>query len=67
MLYSTDTLDRATGELVSTSLGEWLTITEVGRRHGSGPRRTRQILVHMGFFVPVGRRHRLALDHVAKG
>lgn len=67
MHYVTEALDRATGELVTTSLGDWLTVTEVGRLHGAGPRRTRQILVHMGFLAPEGRRHRLPLDHVAKG
>ena len=67
MLYSTNTLDRATGEMVSTSLGEWLTVTEVGRLHGAGPRRTRQVLVHMGFLAPEGRRYRLPLEAVAKG
>lgn len=67
MLYSTATLDRATGEMVSASLGEWLTISEVGRTYDTGPRRTRQILVHMGFLAPEGRRYRLPLEAVAKG
>ncbi len=67
MHYVSETLDRETGELVTTSLGDWLTVTEVGRLHGAGPRRTRQILVHMGFLAPEGRRSRLPFAHVAKG
>lgn len=67
MHYSSEELDRSTGELITVSLGDWRTVTEVGRLHGAGPRRTRQVLVHMGFLAPEGSRYRLPLDHVAKG
>lgn len=64
MEYTQDVLERSSGELVSRSLGDWITITEVGEQFGVGPRQTRSILREMEFVVVEGQernsRHRLA-------
>lgn len=59
MEYHQEVLNRATGRLETKSIGEWLTVTEFGARHGVGPKRTRAILYHMGVLAQEGRRHRL--------
>jgi ribosomal protein S25 len=48
MNYTAETLDRATGELKEVSLGNWITVTELGERYGVGPKQVRTILHHMG-------------------
>jgi hypothetical protein len=64
MEYVQDVLNRKTGKLDRTSLGDWITITELGERYGLGNRQTRTILREMGFLVVEGAdriaRHRLA-------
>lgn len=64
MEYTTEVLDRRSGDLVTTSIGNWITITELGERHGVGRREVRTVLRKMGFLhVEGGRshqRHRLS-------
>jgi hypothetical protein len=50
--YTTEALDRASGDLVTKSLGEWITVTEYGQAKGEGPRQTRAILKEMGLLAP---------------
>jgi hypothetical protein len=50
--YTTETLDRASGDLIIKSLGEWITVTEYGQAKGEGPRKTRAILKEMGLLAP---------------
>lgn len=49
MLYSEEVLDRRTGELVTISKGEWITVTELGELYGIGPRKVRSVLRKMEF------------------
>jgi hypothetical protein len=62
--YFQEVLDRASGELIKISQGDWITITELGEIMGAGKRETRAILRDMDFLVIEGRgrnaRHRLA-------
>lgn len=69
MEYTHEELDRATGELETKSLGNWITVTELGERYGVGPRRVRAILGEMGLLVCEGHhgRYRLTREAVAKG
>ena len=48
MEYTTEILDRTTGDLKTTSLGNWVTVTEYGAAKGAGPRQTRAILSRLG-------------------
>ncbi|WP_273794513.1 hypothetical protein [Brucella intermedia] len=50
MEYTTEVLNRTTGDLETKSLGDWITVTELGSRYGTGSRQTRTILKHMGIF-----------------
>ncbi len=59
MEYTQDVLDRTTGRLTTTSIGHWLTVTELGERHGVGPKKVRAILHHMGVLALEGRNYRL--------
>lgn len=63
MRYQASTLDRETGELVDTDLGDWITITEFGQRMGIGRRRVRHILHHAGLLRPEGQHGRFRLPY----
>ncbi|MCJ8507641.1 hypothetical protein MUU53_06900 [Rhizobium lemnae] len=71
MLYTSQLLDRKTGEFVLVEDGDWITITELGELHSVGPRRIRTILRHMDFLQIEGggrqQRHRLCPWVTAKG
>jgi len=55
MEYFQESLNRQSGELQKTSMGEWITITELAEEKGVGSRQVRSILVRMGFmFVHQG-------------
>lgn len=49
MEYTQEILDRQTGEMLTISMGNWVTITELGEMLGAGPRETRTILRKMEF------------------
>lgn len=57
MEYFAEVLDRKTGELVSISQGEWLTISELGTAYGLGPKEIRAVLVKMELLQPEGVSH----------
>lgn len=59
MEYVQEVLDRATGELKTQSLGNWITVTELGRLYGVGNRKVRCILHHMGVLAREDRSYRL--------
>jgi hypothetical protein len=71
MHYVEEILDRATGEMVTVSKGNWITITELGERYGVGQREVRTILRRLGVLVVEGtsshQRHRLAPWVVRQG
>lgn len=71
MEYKNEVLDRRTGELVSVSIGDWITISELGSHYDVGRREVRTILRRMEFLhVEGGRnhqRHRLCDWVVEKG
>ncbi|MER9776600.1 hypothetical protein [Mesorhizobium sp. M0220] len=48
MEYTTEILDRSTGDLKTVSLGNWVTVTYYGATKGVGPRQVRAILSHLG-------------------
>ena len=52
MLYKSEVFDRRTGELVRVCQGEWVTVTELGKAFGLGPRQVRQALHHLGWVFP---------------
>jgi hypothetical protein len=64
---SRPTLDRATGEMHSIPLGNWITVTELGKRYGVGPKTTRLILHHIGLLQVEGGRYRLSPEAVSQG
>lgn len=59
MLYVQETLDRQTGSLATDTIGDYITVTELGNKYGVGPKRVRVILHHMGVLAAEGRRYRL--------
>ncbi len=70
MQYTQHVLDRRTGDFASVDMGEWITVTELGRLHGVGPNKARTILHRMGLLRPEGTRHtrfRLTPEAVAQG
>ncbi|TXM69094.1 hypothetical protein [Methylobacterium sp. WL120] len=71
MEYIEQVLDRSTGDMITRSKGDWITITELGALHHVGQRTVRTILRKMDFlYVPGCRphsRHRLAEWVVARG
>jgi hypothetical protein len=67
MLYTREILDRSTGQLNTVLIGDWITVTELGKRHGVGERRVRAILYHMGLLHREGRSYRLPRWAVEKG
>lgn len=65
MIYSEEVLDRKTGELISVSKGDWITLNELAELRGVGPRKARCILRRLDFLhLTTGRgdhaRHKLA-------
>lgn len=64
MEYLTEVIDRKTGELVTVSQGNWITVSELGEAYGVGPKEIRQVLVKMELLQPEGSdnhtRYRLA-------
>ncbi|KKC34845.1 hypothetical protein [Devosia psychrophila] len=64
MEYTEQILDRSTGELVTVSQGDWVTISELGDLYGVGHRTVRVILRAMNFLHVEGggshQRHRLS-------
>lgn len=54
MHYTTEILDRTTGELKEVSLGHWITVTELGEQYGVGSKKVRSILHHMGLLQSEG-------------
>ncbi|MEZ0058944.1 hypothetical protein ABIF26_004452 [Bradyrhizobium elkanii] len=67
MLYVQETLDRQTGLLATNTIGEYITVTELGDKYGVGPQRIRTILHHMGVLAAEGRRYRLPRALVERG
>lgn len=71
MIYTQDILDRKTGELISVSAGDWITIREFAEFLSYGHRQTIVILREMGFLQLEGTgknsRHRVADWLVAMG
>lgn len=67
MEYHQEILDRATGRLETKSIGEWITVTELGAQYGVGPKKVRAILHHMGVLAQEGRRYRLPRHLVEAG
>jgi hypothetical protein len=69
MYYTTEVLERATGDLKEVSLGEWITVTELGTQYGVGNRKVRSVLHHMGFLQSEGQhgRYRLTPHAVEQG
>jgi predicted XRE-type DNA-binding protein len=64
MEYLTEVIDRKTGELVSVSQGNWITVSELGECYGVGRKEIRQVLVKMELLQSEGTddhtRYRLA-------
>jgi len=67
MEYQQEHLDRTSGSLEHISIGEWITVTELGANHGVGPKKTRAILHHIGVLAHEGRRYRLPWNLVTAG
>ncbi|MBM1172152.1 hypothetical protein [Microvirga arabica] len=69
MHYTTEVLDRSTGDLKEVSLGNWITVTELGERYGVGNKKVRSILHHMGLLQSEGKhgRYRLTANAVEQG
>lgn len=61
MEYFHDALDRGTGEVLRVSMGDWVTLTELGTLKGVGSRQVRAILVELGFLVSEGHGRNLRL------
>jgi hypothetical protein len=69
MHYTTEVLNRATGDLGEVSLGNWITVTELGEQYGVGNRKARSVLYHMGLLQSEGQhgRYRLTPHAVQQG
>lgn len=71
MEYTQEIFDRQTGEMLTISTGNWITITELGALLGEGPRTARSILLKMEFLqiegVATHSRHRLCTWVVERG
>jgi hypothetical protein len=68
MEYTTQELDRSTGDLKTVSLGEWFTVSELAEHYGVGKKRFRIILHHMGLLgQEKDGRYMLFLDTIKKG
>lgn len=71
MEYFDEVLDRKTGELTKVSMGDWITLTELGSLYGVGKREVRTVLRKLGVVEVEGaathQRHRLAAWVVQRG
>ena len=67
MQYTSEVLDRTTGDLKIITLGNWITVTELGKQHGLGPRKIRSLLHHLGMLQSEKKRLRLTPKAVALG
>jgi len=67
MEYKHEILDRATGHLIEVSVGDWITVTELGQRYGIGEKKTRAVLHHIGLLAPEEGRYRLTRCAVERG
>lgn len=67
MEYTSEVLDRTTGDLKIITLGNWITVTELGRQYGLGSRKIRSILHHLGMLQSEKKRLRLTPKAVALG
>lgn len=71
MEYFSEVLDRKTGTLNRISMGDWITITELGELYGLGKREVRDVLRRLDVMVIEGaerhQRHRLASWVVERG
>jgi hypothetical protein len=67
MEYTSEVLDRSTGNLLTVSMGDWIPVTELGKHYGVGKKQVRQILYHMGLLQREGRSYRLPWEAVEKG
>ncbi|PWU72057.1 hypothetical protein DK867_15945 [Ochrobactrum sp. POC9] len=72
MEYTSEVLDRKTGEILSQSNGDWITITELGEMYGVGPRQVRSVLRRMGILAMehaggTTHRHRLTEEAIKSG
>lgn len=54
MEYVTEVIDRKTGELISVSQGNWITVSELGQCYGVGKKETRQVLLKIALLQPEG-------------
>ncbi len=61
MEYFHDGIDRATGQLLRVSRGDWITLTELAQLKGVGSRHIRAILLSMGFLQSEGQGRGLRL------
>jgi hypothetical protein len=67
MHYTTEELDRTTGDLRIVDLGNWVTVSELGKQHGLGARKIRSVLHHMGILRSEKGRLRLTPKAVRLG
>jgi len=67
MEYKREILDRATGHLIEVSVGDWITVTELGQRYEISEKKTRAVLHHIGLLAPEEGRYRLTRCAVEKG
>lgn len=71
MIYTEEVLDRATGELKTINIGDWITVTEFGDMMGMGPRKVRTVLRELDFVGVEGggayQRHRISAWAVRDG
>ncbi|AZO77217.1 hypothetical protein B5U98_16695 [Bosea sp. Tri-39] len=67
MEYHREVLDRDTGQLETQSIGDWITVTELGHHYCVGKREVRAILNHIGVLALEGQRYRLPRHMVDQG
>jgi hypothetical protein len=67
MLYTAEQLDRTTGDLIVVDLGNWITVTELGKQYGLGEKKIRSVLHHLGMLRSEGGRFRLTAKAVQLG
>jgi hypothetical protein len=65
MEYTTEVIDRRTGDLVTQSLGNWKTITELASDYEMGRNEFRHVLTVMGLLSPEGQKGRRRLTREA--
>ncbi|MBM6582904.1 hypothetical protein ILT44_22110 [Microvirga sp. BT689] len=67
MIYTTEELNRTTGDLRIIDLGNWVTVTELGKRYGLGAKKIRSVLHHLGMLKSESGRFRLTTRAVQLG